>query len=182
MPKKRVKAANVTVNIKTPKMPKSKPRKTIIREKVVEKESPVVRLLVENFIALQKTFTYLSGRVDSLANQISDLLRLFEITAKNIAEKPELGFEKEFTDKLNAILEQNRVLARGMALISQQTSVPPAPMQMQAQPAMPAFTPSPPKSPLPSSAPAAMPEPAEEYSQSGYQSVGERKPKPLPII
>ena len=88
------------------------------------------------------------------------LLKLFEITARSIAEKPELGFEKEFTDKLNAIIEQNKIIAKGVSLISQQAS---APMQMMPpQPPQQPFS-MPPQAKAPMPAPQPIAEPSEEY-------------------
>ncbi|MEM4230378.1 MAG: hypothetical protein QXF25_00675 [Candidatus Pacearchaeota archaeon] len=185
MPKKSVKSpANITVNIKTPTPKKRTTRaKKIIKKEIVvtpptppqqPKEDPVVKLLIENSVVLQKALTHLSERFDNLSNQISELLRLFEIAAKNIAEKPELGFEKEFLDKLNSILEQNKLMARVITMIEERTRHGPE--------VAPTPTPAP-AAPAPQYPPTPMPAPSEEYTPSGYQvEQGERKPKPLPQI
>lgn len=170
------------------------PKKSVTKKEEPSKKpskprvsDPVVSLLVNNFVDLQKNFTVLTERFNNLSSQISSLLRLFEISAKSIAEKPELGFEKEFIDKLNALLEQNKVIARALAIIEERTR----------HPAMPSPTPSfTPAMPIPSTRPAMPPEirpsperaipkpmppqpsqaPSEEYTLSSM----ERKPKPLP--
>ncbi|MDP3027295.1 MAG: hypothetical protein Q8N63_06300, partial [Nanoarchaeota archaeon] len=59
---------------------------------------------------------------DSLSENIFKLLQLFEISAKTFVEKetPELGEKKkdrEFLDKLDKLLEQNKVIAKGLTLM-----------------------------------------------------------------
>jgi len=75
------------------------------------------RVLVENFISLQKVLTNLSIKFDNLSDQISKLLELFEISAKSLAEKDiDLGGkkEKEILERLNSIQEQNKTIAEGL--------------------------------------------------------------------
>ena len=146
---------------------------------------PVISLLVENFADMQKSFAVLTEKFDNLANEISSLLRLFEISAKRIAEKPELGFEKEFISKLNALLEQNRVIAKAMSIIEERTraALQPAQMQYTPQQTIPAM----PARRIPQQIPQARQMPAqpagmmpvpEEYTASSFTP--ERKPRPLP--
>jgi hypothetical protein len=140
----------------------------------------VISLLTENFVNLQKSFAQLTQRFDNLAGQISALLRLFEISAKNIAEKPELGFEKDFTNKLNAILDQNKVIAKAMSIIEERTRQPapmqPVPMQYpQQQRPMPM-----PQRAMPQPQSGGMMPVPEEYTQSSFAP--ERKPRPLPQV
>jgi len=86
------------------------------------KKSQTEKVLVENFIALQKVITNLSIKFDNLANQISSLLDLFEVSAKALAEK-DFDIKKENRDNkqiiknIDNLLEQNRTIARGVALI-----------------------------------------------------------------
>jgi len=82
----------------------------------------VEKVLVENFVALQKVMTNLSIKFDNLSTQISKLLELFEISAKTMAQKDfELGRsskeEKEMVKKMDDLLEQNKVIARGLTLL-----------------------------------------------------------------
>ena len=66
--------------------------------------------------------TNLSGKFAILSSQISKLLSLFEISAKTIAEK-ELGTGKseeeknEIISKMETLLEQNKILAKGLTLM-----------------------------------------------------------------
>lgn len=139
---------------------KSVHKKTIITE-VVEKKAPkktpkrksnssqksasnlkIENALIENFISLQKVMVNLSSNFDSLSNKISKLLELFEISAKALAEKEVSGEKekkesKEVMEKMDEILEQNKILARGLTLmhdrISEESEIPfskPVPVQM----------------------------------------------------
>jgi len=80
------------------------------------------KILVENFVALQKVMVNLSSKLDNLTKQISELLQLFEISAKSLAEK-DFDLEqnkkdnKEVVTKLNTLLDQNKILAQGLSLL-----------------------------------------------------------------
>ena len=102
----------------------SKPAPKIIT-KVVHKKtgsSDVEKKLVENFIALQKVMVNLSIKFDTLSNKISKLLDLFEISAKSLAkkdfkmEKPDRD-EQKVIQKLDNLVEQNKIIARGLTLM-----------------------------------------------------------------
>jgi len=77
--------------------------------------------LINNFVTLQKVLTNLSIKLDNLSDQISKLLELFEISAKALAEKDFSKFEKsdnkEVLEKLDTLLDQNKTIARGLALM-----------------------------------------------------------------
>jgi len=93
------------------------------------KASQTEKILVENFVSLQKVITNLSIKFDKLTNQISSLLELFEVSAKTLAEKesgskksPEENKEnKEIIEKMDSLLEQNRTIARGVALMHEKS-------------------------------------------------------------
>jgi len=81
------------------------------------KKTETERILVENFVALQRVMTNLSVKFDNLSSQISKLLELFEISAKALAEKnPSFG-GKEINKKIDNLLEQNKLIARGLTLM-----------------------------------------------------------------
>lgn len=95
--------------------------KRVIEHKTV-KDVRVEKILVENFVSLQKVMTNLSIKFDSLATQISKLLELFEISAKSLAEKnvesiKAQGETKEILKKMDSLLDQNKVIARGLTLV-----------------------------------------------------------------
>ena len=101
-------------------------------------EPPLNKVMLENFVSLQKVMTNLSLKLDGLTTQISKLLELFEISAKALAEK---DFEiesdsKEMTNKLNSLLDQNKILARGLSLMHERIprDQQPIPVQQTYQP------------------------------------------------
>ena len=80
------------------------------------------RLLVENFASLQKVLTNLSIKFDELTRQISELLKLFEDSAKiivknEVEKKREDKGDKQLLDTMISILDQNKVIAKGLTLM-----------------------------------------------------------------
>ena len=81
-------------------------------------------ILIENFVNLQKAVTNLAGKFEDLSDNISKLLQLFEISARSFSEKlstsvPEIEKDREFLDKLNRLLDQNKVIAKGLSLMEE---------------------------------------------------------------
>ena len=122
---------------------KVKPKK-IIPKKIIKKQptmrnnapkqqsSSIEKQLIENFIALQKVMVNLSIKFDNLSTQISKLLEVFEISAKALAEKNfDLGQEK-VSEKMDTLLDQNKIIARGLTMMHDRVVQP----QMIAQPQM----------------------------------------------
>ncbi len=82
------------------------------------------KVLVENFIALQKVMTNLAIKLDNLSTKTGKLLDLFEISAKAIAENdlsldggPSKKVVADMSGKLDKLLDQNKVLAKGVSLL-----------------------------------------------------------------
>ena len=106
-------------------------------------------LLIENFVSLQKALTNLTEKFAQLSDNISKLLQLFEVSAKSFSEKlsssiPEIERDKEFLEKLNKLLEQNKLIAKGITLMEEKirervygTHHPPTPSN---QPTPPTFS------------------------------------------
>jgi len=137
--------------------------KRVIKKKFVKKKSiikksiqgnNVEKVLVENFVSLQKVMTNLSLSFNELSGNISKLLELFEVSANAMAKK-EINFTKPMDEtkimhKLDTILDQNKTIARGLSLMHERSGIEspkqiPAPVQA---PIMKAPTPMP-KKPLP---------------------------------
>ena len=82
------------------------------------------KILIENFISMQKVMTSFVSKFDKLEKQVSSLLNLFEESAKTIAEK-EINLElkgneekqQEILDKLKDVLDQNKLIAKGITLM-----------------------------------------------------------------
>ena len=103
----------------------------------------IEKMLVENFVSLQKVMTNLSLKFDNLTNQISKLLNLFEISAKTLAQKEfNLGEGKEenkkVVEKIDKLLDQNKIIARGLTLMHEiQNKKPDQSQERQMQQSMP---------------------------------------------
>ncbi len=78
--------------------------------------------LVENLIELQKVHANLAEKYDKLANQIANLLTLFEMSARAFAKQidmPSIEKDKEFLDKIDRLLDQNKTIAKGLTMMEE---------------------------------------------------------------
>ena len=79
--------------------------------------------VLENFVNLQKVLAEMSMKFELLSRNISELLMLFEESAKSFMkkyeEKGETGEDKALLNKLDTLLEQNKTIARGLTLIEE---------------------------------------------------------------
>ena len=122
--------------------------------------------IIENLVQLQKVHTHLAERFDNLSTQLSSLLGLFESAAKSFAigvESRTGASDKELTEKLDRILEQNRILAKGVTLMEEKLRE-----RMNS-------TTSPPASPPPSSSYAQLFAPSPSYPRSESQRVQDQQ-------
>jgi len=138
-----VKVVKKTVTITTtPHKSKNKQTKrkpTMKSPKISKDDGKLGRVLIENFVGLQKVMVNLSVKFDDLSSKISKLLELFEISAKALAEK-DLTVEKTARDdtqimkEMGNLSEQNKVIARGLTLMHNKLSEEPGhPIERQHQ-------------------------------------------------
>ncbi len=76
--------------------------------------------LIHNMVELQKVHTDLAEKFDKLSSQIGQLLTLFEVSARSFAKQSGIqGVEKdkEFLDKIDKLLDQNKLIAKGLTLM-----------------------------------------------------------------
>jgi len=104
------------------KVVKSIKKKTKLSKTPISKVSSggIENILIENFVSLQKVIVHLSSKLDNLAKQTSKLLELFEVSAKTLAQKEldlNKGESKKMVEKLDTLIEQNRIIARGLTLM-----------------------------------------------------------------
>ena len=94
--------------------------KKVIKNQI-PKNNDVEKILIENFVSLQKVMTNLSFKFDELSTQISKLLELFELSANALAKKevnlPKPIDEKRIFQGLENLSNQNKIIARGLTLI-----------------------------------------------------------------
>lgn len=105
---------------------KSSSKKKSVKKKAVQKVNTkstgnVDKVLIQNFVSLQKVMVNLSLKFDELSTQISKLLSLFELSAKTLTTKDFnlTGREenKDLMKKIDDLLDQNKTIARGLALM-----------------------------------------------------------------
>src|SRR3989338_6772397 len=78
--------------------------------------------LLKNLVELQKVNVDLAEKFDHLTKEISHLLALFETTARTFAKNAPIGEyekDKEFLEKIDKLLDQNKTLAKGLTLMEE---------------------------------------------------------------
>jgi len=81
-------------------------KKAVVKKRAIS-NNKVEKVLVENFVSLQKVLVNLSIKVDNLTNQISELLNLFELSAKALSQKEN---EKQIQRPTTPYLPQRNLL------------------------------------------------------------------------
>lgn len=120
-------------------------KKSSVSKKIEERsdaESPknanMQKMLIENFISFQNVLVDVSSKLNNLTDQISKLLELFEESAKAFMEKDLKfvggGSDRELSGKIDRLLEQNKIIARGITLLHEANSPQPMPAQQMQQP------------------------------------------------
>jgi hypothetical protein len=123
MPKRVTKTTTTVTTSPVPK--KKKTRKSSSKATTVKKATGVSELeetLIKNLVELQKIHTDLAEKFDRLSREISQILALFEVTAKNFAKNVPMGEyekDKDFLDKIDTLLNQNKTLAKGLVLMEE---------------------------------------------------------------
>ena len=105
-------------------------KEEVVKKKISESPEKVEQILVENFVSLQKVMTNLAVKFENLSSQISKLLELFEISAKSLAEKDFSAGDKEMSQKLDNLLEQNKLIARGITMLHEMNQPEEQPAQI----------------------------------------------------
>ena len=78
--------------------------------------------LLHNLVELQKVHVDLAQKFDKLSEQITSLLRLFESAAHAFAKQenlPNVEKDREFLDKIDRLLDQNKTIAKGLMLMEE---------------------------------------------------------------
>lgn len=97
----------------------SKKRDTSIKKS--DKNIEVNKVLLENFVELQKALTNLAIKFEDLSSNISRQLELFELAAKSFADKPinTPGVDQEFLKKLDSLLDQNKTISKAITMMEE---------------------------------------------------------------
>ncbi|MEK6793068.1 MAG: hypothetical protein AABX96_01755 [Nanoarchaeota archaeon] len=89
--------------------------------KAISKES-LEEQTIHSLVELQKVHINLAEKFNKLTLQIENLLALFEMAARNFAKQPNMQSterDKEFLDKIDKLLDQNKLLAKGLSLMEE---------------------------------------------------------------
>jgi len=108
------KIVHVPIAVKAP-TPKTKTQKTLIKSNPKLEEQ-----IIQNLVALQKVNIDLAEKFESLTEQLSNLLALFEMSARTFAKNPAVQMiekDKEFLNKIDRLLDQNKTIAKGLTLM-----------------------------------------------------------------
>ena len=76
-------------------------------------------LLIENFVGLQKAMTHMSMKFENLSDNLSKLLEVLELSARNYLTKeaPKDSSSSELAKQVNYLIDQNKAIAEGLLLI-----------------------------------------------------------------
>ena len=96
----------------------------MVKKKSVSKSKGMTKsqkedLLIENFVGLQKAMTHLSIKFENLSDNLSKLLEVLELSAKNYLTKeaPKDSSSPEIIKQVNYLIDQNKAIAEGLLLI-----------------------------------------------------------------
>ncbi|MBI3334530.1 hypothetical protein HYZ97_03515 [Candidatus Pacearchaeota archaeon] len=98
------------------------PKKRVISSDTTPKKQSLEETLVHNLVELQKVHINLAEKFDKLSQQMTNLLSLFESAARSFAEHPAnqaTEKDKEFLEKVDKLLEQNKTIAKGLTLVEE---------------------------------------------------------------
>ncbi|MCX8158823.1 MAG: hypothetical protein N3D20_00820 [Candidatus Pacearchaeota archaeon] len=94
-----------------------------------QKKEDLNATVLENLIQLQKLYADLAENFAKTSQKLDSLINLFESTAKSFASQPqseENERQKEITNMLNQILEQDKIIAKGITIIEEKIgAIPP---------------------------------------------------------
>jgi hypothetical protein len=95
-------------------MVKESPKKKSVKVKIKKED-----LIIENFVGLQRAMTNLSIKFENLSDNLSRLLEILELSAKNYLEKeaPKESNSPALLKQINLLIDQNKALAEGLLLI-----------------------------------------------------------------
>jgi len=98
------------------------PKREMKKQQKKDRNEEIIKILIENSVSLQKVLTNTALKLELLSDNIVKLLRLFELSARSFMEKQpfqDLEKDKEFLNKLNMLIDQNKTIAKGLTLMEE---------------------------------------------------------------
>lgn len=104
-------------------------------------DEKVNKILVENFVSLQKVLTNLSVKFESLTKRLDSMIELFEESAKTVVKGEMNSIEEakhteKVLNKMDKLFDQNKLIARGLTLLNESNLSSSAPGDYNASPAI----------------------------------------------
>ena len=96
---------------------------------IKESSNSIEKVMLENFVEIQKVMVDLSVKLGDLSSKISRLLDLFENTARSMSAKGMGEENREVMKKMDSIIEQNKTIAKGVSMMYEDTEEQPKPVQ-----------------------------------------------------
>ncbi len=94
--------------------------KKIIKKKSIKSGEEILNLILENNITLQKNLIETSDELKKLNIKVTEMLDIFDKAGKTFDESLEKGTGNDLLElekKLSTLIDQNRVLAKGLLLL-----------------------------------------------------------------
>lgn len=118
-------------------MPKIVPksRTTKIR-KISQNGGEISNLILENTVALQRNLVETTEELKNLNIKLTRLLEIFEKANRTFEDSLEKGTETDVVElekKIDALVEQNRIIAKGLLLLEKSTRSTMSSSQSQSQ-------------------------------------------------
>lgn len=97
---------------------------TVSTKKSGSSDEKVNKILVENFVSLQKVLTNLSIKFESLTKRLDGMIELFEESAKTVVKGEMNSIEEakhteKVLNKMDKLFDQNKLIARGLTLLNE---------------------------------------------------------------
>ena len=112
-------------------------KRTATKKKVSSKKESrpkTDKILIDNFVSMQKVLVHLTEKFSDLTKKIDNLLDLFEDAAKTVVDKEfhpiDEKSKRELNMKIDSILEQNKLIAKGLTLMHDSVHESKSPGQM----------------------------------------------------
>lgn len=100
-----------------------KEKRGLISSKKKMSKVDIETALLENFVNLQRVLTNVTIKFETLSENVSSLLGLFEIAAQSFIKKyGTTGItaeEEEMLKRLDTLIDQNKTIAKGLTLLEE---------------------------------------------------------------
>jgi len=94
-----------------------------------QKKEEINEKVLENLVEIQKLYADLAENFSKTSQKLDALINLFEATAKSFVSSPsgeESNKHREIMEKLNQLMEQDKLIAKGITILEEKLgAIPP---------------------------------------------------------